>query len=350
MLSLYMRWMRFVNEACRPIQEPAFATENEIVLETNAFRLRRFSEENDENPVLILPPQAGHHSSICDFGPGNSLVRTFLDHGMRSVYAIDWKSASYDRANESLEDLMTQTDQCVSWLGRRANLVGLCQGGWQGAMYTALNNDRVNTLTLAGSPIDACADGGKIQDALKRLPPSWFEWIVSMGGGLYRGEAQLFAFKMMNPGDRFFTDYCKLYSGIDDPDYIKKYRNFRNWYEHVHNIPGKWYLEIVEQLFRQNNLIKGKMELFGRKVDLKNITVPLMLIGGSKDDITLPNQVFNTAEYVGTPPDHIYRFLADSGHIGLFMGSSALRKIWPEVVQTIHRWSHSVGGGLRKAS
>lgn len=348
MLSPYIRWMKFMCEAGRPISEPVFATENKVVLETEAFRLRQFSEEHDENPVLILPPQAGHHSSICDFSPSNSLVRTFMNQGMHTVYAIDWKSATHARAGESLEDLITQTDQCVSYLGRRANVVGLCQGGWQGAMYTALFSEKVNTLTLAGAPIDACADGGKIQEALKFLPPSYFNWLVEMGGGLYRGEFQLFAFKMMNPTDRFFTDYCKLYNNIDDPEYIKRYHNFRNWYEYVHNIPGRWYLQVVDELFRKNNLIQGKMRLFDKKVDLTNIRVPLLLIGGSKDDITLPNQVFNAAKYVSTPPDNIHRYLADSGHIGLFMGGTALRKIWPEVVQTIHDWSQ--WRGISKAS
>jgi poly(3-hydroxybutyrate) depolymerase len=349
MLSEYLRWMRFVSEVCRPVREPVFATGNKVVLETKAFRLRQFSEENDENPVLILPPQAGHHSSICDFSPGNSLVRTFLNHDMHSVYAIDWKIASYDRTDETLEDLMIQTDQCVSWLGRRVNLVGLCQGGWQGAMYTALFGEKVNTLTLAGSPIDAHADGGKIQDAVAMLPSAWFDWLVHMGGGLYRGEFQLLAFKMMNPYERFFMDYLNLYNNVHDPDYLKRYHDFRNWYEFVHHLPGNWYLQVVDQLFRKNNLIQGKIKLFGRKVDLKNIAVPLLLIAGTKDDITLPNQVFNAEKYVSTPPRQIARFLADSGHIGIFMGSSALKKIWPEVIGFMQSFSHREEGLLREA-
>jgi len=349
MLSQYLRWMRFVSEACRPVTEPAFATANKIVLETNAFRLRQFSEDNDANPVLILPPQAGHHSSICDFSPDNSLVRTFLNHGIRSVYAIDWKTASYKRAGETLEDLMTQTDQCATYLGRRINMVGLCQGGWQGAMYTSLFREKVNTLTLAGSPIDAHADGGKIQDALGTLPSAWFNWVVNMGGGIYRGEFQLFAFKMMNPYDRFFMDYWKLYDNIDDSDYVKKYHDFRNWYEFVHNLPGSWYLQVVDELFRKNNLIQGKIKLFNRKVDLKRIDVPLLLIAGSKDDITLPNQVFNAAKYVSTPSHLIAQFLADSGHIGLFMGKAALKKIWPEGIRFLQLHSDNRAGVLQKA-
>lgn len=338
MFWFYNKWMKFVVEATKPITEPAFVTENKVVLETKAYRLRQFSEGDDKNPVLILPPQAGHHSSICDFSPGNSLVGTFLNHGVTSVYAIDWKSATYDRANETLEDLMMYTDQCVSHIGRKANLVGLCQGGWQAAMYTALFKQKVNSLVLAGSPIDAHADDGKIKDACEVLPYNFFKGVVIMGGGIYRGEFQLLAFKLMNPYERFFLDYYNLYCNVEDADFLERHHRFRNWYECVRHLPGRWYLRVVDQLFVKNNLVKGKMKLFNKKVDLKNIDCPVLMIAGSKDDITTSGQVFNTEKYVSTPPDRMGRYLVDSGHIGLFMGSNSLKTVWPKVIERMRTY------------
>jgi poly(3-hydroxybutyrate) depolymerase len=346
----YSKWVKYINEICKPITEPTFVTDNKIVLETDAYRLRQFAGGGDEHPVVILPPQSGHHSSICDYSQNNSLVRTFLKNGINSLYAIEWKSATSERASETLEDLMLHTHACVSSLDRKVNMVGLCQGGWQAAMYTALFADSVNSLVLAGAPIDAHADGGKIQEALQRFPSEFYKWLVQCGGGLYRGKYQLMAFKMMNPYDRFFGDYLELYLNIDDAKYLKRYHEFRNWYEFVIDIPGKWYLEIVDQLFRNNSLINSGMELFGKSVNLKNINCPLLLIAGSKDDITLPNQVFNTEKHVSTPKNRIRKFLADSGHIGLFMGSKALDTIWPEVIDNIRECSCTEEYELLKAS
>ena len=136
-------------------------------------------------------------------------------------------------------------------------MVGLCQGGWQGAMYTSLFSHNVNSLVLAGSPIDAHADGGKIKDACDALPLDYFKGLVAFGGGIYRGEFQLMSFKMMNPYERFFLDYYNLYSNVDDAGFLERHHRFRNWYEYVCHLPGKWYLEIVDQLFLRNNLIKA---------------------------------------------------------------------------------------------
>lgn len=339
MFEMYNKWMKFVVEATRPLTPPTFATENEIVLETSAYRLRRFSEGDDNNPVLILPPQAGHHSGICDFSDENSLVGTFLNNGVKSVYAIDWKSATYGRADETLEDLLIHTDRCISHIGRKVNLVGLCQGGWQGTMYTSLFSDRVNSLVLAGSPIDSHADDGKLKFACDVLPYNFFQTLVMAGGGVYRGEFQLLAFKMMNPYERFFEDYYNLYKNIDDEAFLKRHHRFRNWYESVRHLPGGWYLEIVDQLFIRNNLVKGKMRLFNKKIDLKNIDCPLFMIAGSKDDITTPGQVFNAGRYVSTPPERMERFLVDSGHVGLFMGKNSLKTAWPKVIEKMKTYS-----------
>ncbi|MGC9196079.1 MAG: alpha/beta fold hydrolase [Syntrophobacteraceae bacterium] len=333
MLEMYNKWVNFVVEATRPPTPPTFVTENEVVLETNAFRLRRFSEGGDANPVLILPPQAGHHSGICDFSDENSLVGVFLNNGIQSVYAMDWKSAAYGREGESLETLILHTDRCISHIGGKVNLVGLCQGGWQAAMYTALFGYRVNCLVLAGAPIDAHADPGKLKSACDVLPYSYFQTLVMAGGGIYRGEFQLLAFKLMNSYDRFFGDYYKLYENMEDPVFLERHHRFRNWYETVSHLPGGWYLQIVDQLFIKNNLIKGKITLFNKKVDLKNIECPLFLIAGTKDDITTPGQVFNAGKYVATPPERIERFLVDSGHIGLFMGRNSLTNAWPRVIE-----------------
>ena len=51
------------------------------------------------------------------------------------------------------------------------NLIGDCQGGWLAAIYAALYPERVNTLTLAGAPIDFHCGEPVIHEVLSRLAP-----------------------------------------------------------------------------------------------------------------------------------------------------------------------------------
>ena len=48
-------------------------------------------------PTLVLPPQAGHASSIVDYGPGQSQMRTLRDAGLDNIFAIDWLPATVEQ-------------------------------------------------------------------------------------------------------------------------------------------------------------------------------------------------------------------------------------------------------------
>jgi len=215
----------------------------------------------------------------------------------------------------------------------KVDLIGLCQGGWQSAIYAALYPEKVNSLTLAAAPIDFKAGCGKIQCYAEMYPMSFYESMVLSGGGTMPGDYLKLGFKMLNPLDRFFLDYSDLYRHMSDSEYLEKSRKFRNWYEYTQNLPGKMYLQIVKELFKDNGLVKGTLRIMGTRVDLRAIKCPLFLIAGEKDDITLPEQLFNIEKYVRSKK--IIKLVAPGGHIGVFMGRKTLEDYWPRVFHEI---------------
>ncbi len=329
-----LMYNKFMREILRPVHEPEWNTPNRVVLELGNCILRDFSPRGGRarESILILPPQAGHHSSIADYGPGQSLVEVGLKTG-KSVFVTEWKGATDARKDETIDDFIESTDQCVSFIGPRVNLIGLCQGGWQSAIYTALFPENVNSLTLAAAPIDFKAGGGKIQYFVQTYPMLFYESLVALGCGNMPGDCLKLGFKMLNPVDRFFFDYSDLYSKLNDEEYLEKSRKFRNWYEFTQNLPGKMYLQIVKELFKENRLIEGSLRVLGRRVDLGNIQCPLILIAGEKDDITLKEQLFNIEKYVASRD--VTKMIAPGGHIGVFMGAKTLREYWPRIFKKI---------------
>jgi poly(3-hydroxyalkanoate) synthetase len=93
------------------------------------------------------------------------------------------------------------------------------------------------------------------------------------------------------------------------------------------------YLEIVEQLFKENLLVKGDLEILGHKVDLTGINQPLFLIAGTRDDITPPDQLFAIENYVSSSV--VDKKLADAGHIGVFMGKNVIKDIWTDLFKRL---------------
>jgi poly(3-hydroxyalkanoate) synthetase len=322
---------------------PAWSTPHEIVFETPLARLRDFSTSNRRiMPTLVLPPQAGHDSCIVDYSPDQSQMRAIVAAGLERGFSLDWIGATRETKDASIEDYLDVVDRAVEHCGGRVNLIGDCQGGWLAAMYAALRPERVNTLTIAGAPIDFHAGEPVIHEVLRRVAPNgdlrFYEALVAMGGGVLQGRHMLAGFIMIQPAAEIGRQ-IDLLLNLDDPAHVARYREFEDWFKHTQDVPGAFYLWIVRHLFRDNALISGSLEVRGQKVELARIDMPLNLIAGATDHITPPDQVFALATHASTPPELVTRHVSAGGHLGLFMGHEALRAHWPRALAEVFRHS-----------
>jgi polyhydroxyalkanoate depolymerase len=335
-LELEQKNMAFLDEVVKTEvkkEKPEWATKNKILKTLHTFTLRDFSVEkiSDETPVFILPPYAGHTSIIADFHKNQSLVETLLENRIKRVVLTDWHSATQKMKDYDIDNYLEELHVAIDDLGGRVHLVGLCQGGWMAGLYAARFPKHVASLVLAGSPIDTHAGNGVIKEEANRLPMRFFENLVAAGNGLLQGRYMLQGFKNMHPEKQYIEKYEDLYEHIGDPDYIKRTENFERWYEYTINLPGKWYLQVIRELFKGNYFIKKKFVSLSKTLDPKDIKCPLYLLAGDKDDITPKEQVFAAEQYFGTPENLIVKDLAEGGHIGLFMGSHPLTNNWSKI-------------------
>ncbi len=296
------RWLSVTGSRRRP----GWASPHELVYETPLARLRDFSSGPARGvvPTLVLPPQAGHDSCIVDYSRDQSQMRTIVAAGLRRAYTLDWAAATAQTARASIEDYLDVVDRAVEHCGGRVNLIGDCQGGWLATIYAALAPERVNTLTIAGAPIDFHAGEPVIGEVLRWLAPngdlSFYEALVDASGGVLKGRHMLSGFIMIQPGAEISRQLELLYH-LSDAQHIARYNEFEDWFKHTQDIPGAFYLWIVRRLFTDNALIAGELEVAGRKVALERLEMPLFLLAGATDHITPPDQVFALADHVRTP-------------------------------------------------
>jgi poly(3-hydroxybutyrate) depolymerase len=341
-LKLFADNLKFAAEAEKIAAPPPpeWATSNRVFLDLHTMRLRDFpraSTGGSTTPVLVDAPYAGHSATIADFAKGQSLVETLQQCGLQRVLVTDWKSATDAMKDFDIDTYLAELNVAVDSVGGEAHLIGLCQGGWMSAMFAARFPGKVSSLVLAGSPIDAAAGDGAIKRIAHTLPASFFEEMVAAGGGRMLGKLMIAGWKNMHPGEQYLEKYLDLYEHIEDKSYIQRTERFERWYENPIDLPGRWYLQAITELFKENRLAKGTFVALGRILSLKDVKVPLYLLAGEADDITTKEQVFNAAELVGTPKHEIVKKLVPGGHIGLFMGSHALQHAWPEIAAWIKR-------------
>lgn len=335
-VELYAKNLKFVEEEIRIHEHlrPKLATPNKVRLDLRTMVLRDYGKPGGI-PTLVDAPHAGHTAMIADYHKGQSLIETLLANGVGHVGLTDWKTATDDMKDLEIDNYLAEVVIAIDDLGGRVNLVGLCQGGWAAAMVAARFPDKVNSLVLAGAPIDTDAGNLPVKTMAHESPVSFYEELVALGGGLMRGKYMLQGWKNMHPEQHYIEDHVDLYEHIDDPAYLAKRETFESWYENPIDLPGRWYLQVITRLFKENQLAKGEFVLLGRKINLHDIACPAYLLAGANDDITAPEQVLGAARYLGTPQDRIMQKTVPGGHIGLFMGARTLKEHWPQIARWI---------------
>jgi poly(3-hydroxyalkanoate) synthetase len=340
-LGDYARWWGVVSDRGRP----RWSSPNQVVFDASVARLHDFTPARADDavvPTLVLPPQAGHNSCIVDYSPDQSQMRAIIDAGLTRAFALDWIGATPATKDTGIDDYLAVIARAVDHLGGRVNLIGDCQGGWLATIYAALHSEQVNTLTIAGAPIDFHCGEPVIHAAVRSFAPGgnlgFYRALVRSGGGVLRGEHMLAGFIAIKP-DNEVGRQMQLLANINDHSHVERYREFEDWFKHTQAIPGAFYLWIVEHLFRDNELIAGRLDIGGRRVALSAIDAPLFLLAGATDHITPPSQVFALADYASTPAHDVVRDTTPGGHLGLFMGHEALNHHWPPLLAAVRERS-----------
>ena len=334
--------LKFADEEIKIHAElrPKLATPNVVRLDLRTMVLRDYGRPVGI-PTLVDAPYSGQSAVIADYDKGQSLIETLLANGLGHVALTDWKSATDDMKDFDIDNYLAELIVAIDDLGGRVNLVGLSQGGWQSAMAAARFPEKVNTLVLAGAPIDTDAGDAPIKHMAQLSPMKFYDDLVTLGGGLMRGKFMLQGWKNMHPEEHYIKEQIDLFVNIDDPAYLAKRETFARWYENPLDLPGRWYIQVMRELFKENRLAKGEFIGLGRRLNLKAIACPVYLLAGESDDITSKEQVFDAEKYLGTPRERIEKKLVPGGHLDLFMGSRTLKETWPLVA----RWIRDVGAG-----
>jgi poly(3-hydroxyalkanoate) synthetase len=277
-----------------------------------------------------------------DHDTNQSQIMTLRSAGLTKIFCLEWLGATRQTTGAGVEDYLQIIGESVELLGGRVNLVGDCQGGWLAAIYAALHPEQINTLTVAGAPIDCHAGETIVQRVSRGIPSAlqqfMYSAIVRMEGGVHRGRSQLAFFKLLEPlGDLERT--MALLPRIRDEREVHRYIRFTNWFEWTQDIPAAFYLWAVTHLFTNNELVIGGLVIDGERVELSRIDCPVFLLAGSQDHITPAAQVRALAELVGSPAESVTTDVVDAGHIGLFMGRVSLEEHWTPMMRQVHALS-----------
>lgn len=319
-----------------PVEKPSWTTPHAIALELPTMQLRDFSGQEAGTPLVICAPFALHGSTIADFAPHHSLVAALRQAGHKRVSVTDWRSATPEMSEFTIDTYLADLNVAIDEMGAPVNLIGLCQGGWMSLVYAARFPHKVRRLVIAGAPVDIAAGCSALSRAAAMLPLSIFQDFVRQGAGRVIGQRMLrfWAPEGVNEDAIRTILQCRAKPSAHTHDLENR---FRAWHDWTVDLPGRYYLQVIEWLFKENRIAQGRFVALGKTIDLLCLRLPLYLLAARDDEIVAPEQLLALSGYVGTSPEHIEQRIEPCGHLALFMGADTLKTAWTKIARWLHR-------------
>lgn len=320
-------------DADPPAREPEWTTPNTVALDLKTVRLRDFSLDARERPALVCAPYALHGSTTVDLAPGHSVIETLRSEGVLRLFVADWRSADESMRDLDIDNYLADLNVLVDDLGGRIDLIGICQGGWLALVYAARFPAKIRKLVIAGAPIDTAAAPSSLSALAAGTPSAVFKALIQAGDGRVRGTRlrEFWCRERITP--ELIRRILQTREPIGSPEFTRLEARFRAWDDWVLDLPGAYYLSVVERLYKRNELASGRFAALGRTIDLGRIAAPVFLLAARDDEIVAPAQLFAAAALIGTPAHLVVAEMAPCGHLGLFAGRAALRRYWTKVAR-----------------
>ncbi len=222
--------------------------------------------------------------------------------------------------------------------------MGVCQGGTFASIYAALYPEKVRNLITMVTPIDFDTDDGLLNIWSRYID---VDLMVDSLGNI-PGDFLNFGFLMLKPFQLMIDKYIGLVDIAEDPASVLNFLRMEKWINDSPDQSGETFRKFVNELYKENRLIKGQLRIGGRKVDLKRIDMPLLNIYAEQDHLVPPSSSEPLGELVSSTDVTARSFPV--GHIGMYVSSKAQRDLAPTIAAWLIKRSGRATGAKRKPS
>ena len=261
------------------------------------YRYKATAKPSLKVPVLVAYGQIGRYT-MTDLQEDRSMLRNLLALGV-DVYAVDWGNPTRSDRWLQFEDYVDgYLNECVEFICREhrlsaINLLGICEGGVFSLCYAALYPDRIKNLILTITPVDfhqdqaeGRANHGLLNLWTRGLGADDIDRLIEANGNL-PGELMSYVFAQMTPGATLSKYNVGLLDTFDDEKKLLNFLRMEKWIADRPHHPGEAAKQLLVNLYKNNELIRGEFQLAGRTVDLADIKVPVLNVF-AKDDHIIP--------------------------------------------------------------
>jgi len=316
------------------------STPYEVVFQEDKMRVLYYdpkksgAKETYNTPLLIVYALI-NRQYMMDLQPDRSMLKKLLEAGIE-VYMIDWGYPTKSDKFLVLEDYIRgYINNAVDFIRKRSgndkiNLMGVCQGGTFSSIYTALYPEKIKNFIPIVAPFDFDIDDGLLFIWSKKMN---IQKVVESFDGLVSGDFMNVGFLLLNPFRLMVGKYAGFMEHFDDQAFVQNFLRMEKWIFDSPAQAGSAFLEFIEKMYKQNQLVENKLYIGDKKIDLKRITMPVLNIYAKYDHLVPPSSSKPLKKLVNT--DDYEEVELPVGHIGIFVSSKSQNDLCPKIIKWI---------------
>jgi len=308
-------------------------TPKELVWQEGHIKLYRYKKMTDvqKKPPLLIIYALINRPYILDLRPGNSVIEFLVKNG-HDVFLIDWGEPNDEDKYLTLDFYIdhyigTSVDKIRDLTGnKKINIFGWCIGGSLALIYSALHNDKVNSLITLTTPGDSSKggmlslwsnkeyfDANKIISAFGNIPGKFIRY----------GVIEIYA-------DREFMKNSIYYENLNNPQFIHLYLLIEKSMNDNIDFPRTVFKQYIENVFQNNSLFNKELKINGKVVDLKDIKCSYLNLAAQLDHLVPIDSTKIINQYVSSE-ENVFDVIP-GGHVGLAFEPMAQQVGWTKIL------------------
>ncbi|WP_146345031.1 PHA/PHB synthase family protein [Phaeobacter marinintestinus] len=321
--------VKLADESAFEIGRNIATSKGEVVFRNRLMELIQYAPTTDtvhETPIVLFPPWINKFY-ILDLKEQNSMIKWITDQGY-TLFVVSWVNPDPSHADIGMEDYIEQGflaafDEVKSICKvKQVNAVGYCIAGTTLSLTLSLLKHRGDKTVKSATFFTALTDFSDQGEFTPFLQDDFVDSLEAEARerGVLRSYIMARTFSYLRSKDLIYGPAVRSYMMGETPPAF----DLLFWNGDGANLPAKMVIQYLRGLCQGNEFCEDGFELFGQKLHVKDVDVPLMAITCETDHIAAWKDCYKGVQQMGSRSKTFV--VSESGHIAGIVNPPSKKK------------------------